>query len=188
MINRTFKFYGQAFSTSGPVSIVAKFNGQQVYSGTVPTIASSEPQQPGNQDTVMFEYAGPIDMHGQIPFELTVTGGIVCFGCVGANYSGIKFNIDRTDPDNHVLVINSAPEDCWAGVNAAVDLDEKINVKINGVEQIRQVIDPAQSGGWWYQIFDSQTFTCDIMVNPDLIVTRIPTLEEANSSKDALNQ
>jgi len=187
MINRTFKFYGQAFSVSGPVSIVAKFNGQQVYSGTVPTTASSGPQQPGDQNIVMFEYTSTTAITGNIPFELTVTGGTVCFGCVGANYSGIKFNLDRSDPDNHVLVINIAPEDFWTGVNhAADDPDEKINVKINGVEQIRQIVDTEQSGGWWYQIFDSQTFTCDVVVDPDLIIARIPTLEEANGIKDAL--
>jgi hypothetical protein len=187
MINRTFRFYGQAFSVSGSVSVVAKFNGQQIYSGPVPTIDRPEPQQPGNQDIVMFEYTGPIDIHGLVPFELKVTGGIVCFGWIDANYSGVKFNLNRTDPDNHILVINIAPEDFWSDVNENnIETDGKINVEINGIAQSRQLLDSTQLGDWWYQILDSQTFTCDIVVDPDLIISRVPTLEEANEIKDAL--
>jgi hypothetical protein len=179
MINRTFKFYAQAFSNTGPVSVVAKFNGQQIYSGPIPTTNTPVPQQPGDQNIIAFEYTGPTDIQGQIPFELTATGGIVCFGRIEANYSGFDINIDDTDPDNSIMTVAIAPEDYWGDVNYnSVETDGKINVRIDGVEQIRQVIDPEQTGDWWYRISDSQTLTCDIFVDPDLIVTRAPTIEE----------
>ena len=176
MINRTFKFYAQAFSTSGPVSVVAKFNGQQVYSGPIPTINAPVTQQPGDQSIVAFEYTGPIDIQGQVPFELTATGGTVCFGRVEANYSGFDITVDRTDPDNPIRTVAIAPEDFWHDVNVnSVETDGKTNVQIDGVEQIRQVIDPDQAvGDWWYTISQNETFTCDIFVDPDRIVTVIP--------------
>jgi hypothetical protein len=188
MINRTFKFYGQAFSASGLVSIVAKFNGQQVYSGTIPTIASSDPQQPGDQNIVMFEYTGPIDIHGHIPFELTVTGGTVCFGRLTANYSSVDLSFDKSDPNNHVVVVNVAPEDFWDDVNTNnAETDGKTNVQINGVEQIRQVVDPVHgTGDWWYKILDSQTMTCSIFVDSTKILIRAPTNEEARAINDVV--
>ena len=160
MINRTFKFYAQAFSKSGPVSVVAKFNEQQVYSGTIPTVNDFAPSAPTELDTVAFEYTGPIDIQGQIPFELTVSGGTVFFGFIEANYSGVNFKVDKTNPDNHAIVVNAAPENVWKVVNRnTIESDGKINVMIDGVEQIRQIIDPEQIGDWWYQIPDTQTFT-----------------------------
>jgi len=171
MINRTFKFYGQAFSASGPVSIVAKFNGQQVYSGTVPTIASLEPQQPGNPDIVWFEHTESIDTHGHIPFELIVTGGTACFGKVEANYSGYEI-----EEIGETKTLKTAPENYFShSINTkSIETDGKTNVKINGVNQIRNVIDPAHAAGdWWYEIFENGTFTCDIFVDPDMIITEV---------------
>jgi len=175
MINRTFKFYAQAFSDTGPVSVVAKFNGQQIHSGPIPTTNTPVPQQPSDQNIVAFEYTGSIDIQGQVPFELTATGGVLCFGRVEANYSGVDSIVDDTDPDNPIMTVTIAPEDYWDDINYnSVETDGKINVRIDGVEQIRQVIDPEQTGDWWYRISDSQTLTCDIFVDPDKIVTGIP--------------
>ena len=175
MINRTFKFYAQAFSETDPVSVVAKFNGQQVHSGPIPTINTLESQQPGDQSIVAFEYTGPIDIQGQVPFELTATGGTVYFGRIEANYSGVDITVDETDPDNPIMTVVIAPEDYWDDINYnSVETDGKTNVQIDGVEQIRQVIDPEQTGDWWYTISQNETFTCDIFVDPDKIVTGIP--------------
>jgi hypothetical protein len=182
MINRTFKFYTQAFSESGSVSVVAKFNEQQIYSGTVPTINGVAPACSTDANSVGFEYTGSIDMTGQIPFELTVTGGTVFFGAIEANYSGIEYTVDTTDLDNPVIVVDVAPEDFWADINQnTINTDGKTNVYIDGVEQIRQIIDPAQTGDWWYRIFDTQTLVCDIFVDPEKIVTSAPTIEELNN-------
>jgi hypothetical protein len=175
MINRTFKFYSQAFSESGPVSVVAKFNGQQVYSGPIPTANDVAPSAPTDLNILAFECTGPIDIQGQVPFELTVAGGTVFFGRIEANYSGVNFEVDTTDPDNLIVVVNTAPENFWQDVNQnTIETDGKTNVMIDGVEQIRQVIDPEQTGDWWYQISDSQTLTCDIFVDPNKIITSIP--------------
>jgi hypothetical protein len=168
MINRTFRFYTQAFSESGSVSVVAKFNGQQVYSGTIPTVNSVSPTKTTDTNTVGFEYTGPIDITGQIPFELTVTGGTVFFGAVEANYSG---NSKIADPFSQVIVA-ADPEDVWDDVNTnTIETEGKTEVFVNGVKQIRQVQDPSQIGDWWYRIPDAQTLTCDIFVDPNKIIT-----------------
>ena len=175
MINRTFKFYAQAFSESGPVSVVAKFNEQQVYSGTIPTVNDFAPSAPTDFNILAFEYTGPIDIQGQIPFELTVSGGTIFFGAINANYSGVNFEVDTTDPDNPIMTVAIAPEDYWHDVNFnSVETDGKTTVMIDGFEQIRQVIDPEQTCDWWYRIFDTQTLTCDIFVDPNKIITGIP--------------
>jgi hypothetical protein len=179
MIDRTFKFYTQAFSELGTVSVVAKFNGQQVYSGIIPTVNDFAPFAPTEFDILAFEWTGPIDIQGQVPFELTVTGGTVFFGRVEANYSGVDFTVNKTDPNNRVIIINIAPENFWQDVNRnTIETDGKTNVQIDGVEQFRELLDPLQLGDWWYKIFDTQTLTCDIFVDPDLIITRAPTIEE----------
>ena len=179
MINRTFRFYTQAFSESGSVSVVAKFNGQQIYSGTVPTVNGVAPIMPTDTNTVGFEYTGPIDIAGQMPFELTVNNGTLFFGAVEANFSGVDAEIDTTDPDNLALIVNVAPEDVWDDVNDnSIETEGKTNVFIDGVQQVRQVLDTNQTGDWWYCILDAQTLTCDIFVDPDKITLRSPAIEE----------
>jgi hypothetical protein len=179
MINRTFKFYTQAFSELGTVSVVAKFNGQQVYSGTIPTVNDFAPSASTKFNTLGFEWTGPIDIQGQVPFELTVAGGTVFFGSIEANYSGVNFKVDTTDPSNPIIIVNTAPENFWQDVNQnTVETDGKTNVMINGVKQFREILNPSLLGDWYYKIFDTQTLTCDIFVDPELIVTRAPTIEE----------
>jgi hypothetical protein len=183
MINRTFKFYIQAFSPSESATVAVIFNGEQVYSGSVPAvnslINSPVPTAVTDVDSLVFEYDVPIDTVGQIPFELTVQGGTVFFGKVDANYSGVDAYIDNTDLDTPTVVVNTAPENFWHSVNnKSIESDGKTNVMIDGVEQIRNLLDTTQLGDWWYRIPDNSTLTCNILVEPEIIVLAVPTLEE----------
>jgi hypothetical protein len=183
MINRTFKFYGKAFSNTDPVSVVATFNGQQIYAGTVSTTTgiSAAPEFIEICDTLLFESILDIGTTGQVPLTLTVSGGTLFFGHVDSNYSGVGFVVNKTDPDNHVIVVNTAPENFWTQ-DIFSNSDSKSNVFINNVEWERNIADfPEATGEWIYQIPDLGTFTCDIFVDPALIVTRAPTIEELAS-------
>lgn len=174
MTNRIFKFYGQAFADTTEAVITVKFNGSEIFSGSVPTSNSPVLVQPTDINTVLFEYVGTTDLVGNIPFELSVATGTVLFGMVTANYSGFEADVDNTDPANPVITVIVSPENFYDDVNHnSLETDGKINAKIDGVDLTRHVIDPEQLGDWWYQIFENQTFTCNIFVDPDKIVTNI---------------
>jgi hypothetical protein len=179
MADRIFKFYGQAFALTGTVAITVKFNGVEIFSGPVPTVNSLPSTQPTNTNGVLFEYVGTTDLVGNIPFELHVTNGTVFFGAIRANYSGSNFEVDQTNPDAPEIVVTTAPENYWADINQkSIESDGKTNVKINGVSKLRHVIDLKQIGDWWYQIPDGAVLTCDIEVDPTIVVEAIPAIEE----------
>jgi hypothetical protein len=174
MATRIFKFYGQAFSPTGDAAINVTFNGVNIHSGSVPTINSSSPQQATDttrelfQTVKLFEYTGSTDLVGNIPFELHVTSGTVFFGTIEANYSGYEI-------DDVTETVTTPPENYWFDVNNnSAETDGKSNVTINGVPQVRDPVDPTEIGDWWYQIFENDTFACNIFIDPEMIVLEIP--------------
>ena len=174
MANRNFKFYIKSLSDT-PAEITVKFNSVEIFAGTMPAITTDLTGSVNWQTDAVCEYIGTTDLVGYVPFELTVTNGAVTFGRIEANYSGFELAVDRTDPANPVKTVIVPPDNFYAEINQnSIENDGKINVKINGVDQIRLVIDPEQTGDWWYTISQNETFTCDIFVDPDRIVTVIP--------------
>jgi hypothetical protein len=173
-MDRIFKFYGQAFAATA-AAITVKFNGVEIFSGPVITNNSPAPDSPTDITGVLFEYVGTTDLVGNIPFELHVINGTVFFGAVEANYSGAQVEVDQTDPDNPIQTVTVLPENFYIDVNKnSAETDGKINVSIDGIDQVRNLINPEQTGDWWYQILENQNFTCDIFVDPDIVITSIP--------------
>jgi len=177
---RVFKFYGKAISHDGPVSVTATFNGIEIHSGPVST-ASSVPLGSIHQSgDVLFEYTGTTELSGEIPFELSVSNGVVYFGLVKANYSGIEFDVDYADPENPVVVVDIAPENFWDEINQnTIESDGKLNVVINGIDCTSRSFDPPYNGDWWYTVPLNGTLTCNIVVDPKIIVTEAPGVEAA---------
>lgn len=174
MANRNFKFYIKSLSDT-PAEITVKFNSVEIFAGTIPTITTDLTGPVNWQTDAACEYMGTTDLVGYVPFELTVTNEAVAFGRIEANYSGIQTEVDRTDPANPVRTVIVSPENFYDDINQnSIETDGKINVKINGVDLVRNVIDPEHTGDWWYTISQNETFTCDIFVDPDRIVTVIP--------------
>lgn len=177
---RVFKFYGKAVSNNGPVSVTAKFNGVEIYSGTVPTVSSVPMGLIHQSAEVLVVYTGTTEILGEIPFELSVSNGTVFFGLVKANYSGIEFDVDYTDPETPVVVVDIAPENFWDDVNRnSSESDGKTNVTINGVDRTVRSLGQGTPGDWWYSIPSGGTLTCNIVVDPEIIVTDAPGVEEA---------
>lgn len=177
MADRIFKFYGQAFAATTAAVITVKFNSVEFFSGPVATDNSPVPNSATDTTSVLFEYVGTTDLSGNIPFELHVNNGTVFFGAVEANYSGFSATRDRTAESSwpSEYVVNVTPENFWSDVNQnSIETDGKSNVLINGIEQVRNLIDPSQVGDWWYRISENETFTCDIFVDPECIFTEIP--------------
>jgi len=172
MTARTFRFYGKAFSKTGSVNVTATFNKIQIHSGTIVTVDSFPPVQITEELDLLFEYTGTTDLSGNIPLELLVTNGTLFFGSVEANYSGKEVNVDRTNPDAPIVTVITPPENFWRDVNRnSIETDGKTNVKINGVDQDREVINPEEIGDWHYCISSGGVLTCDIFVDPDIVVT-----------------
>lgn len=174
MIDRIFKFYVQPLSDT-PAEITIKFNGVEIFSDTMPAITTDLTGPVNWQTDAVCEYIGTTDLVGNIPFELSVISGTVSFGRIEANYSGYEVDVDETDPVNPVQTVVVSPENFYADINKnSIETDGKTNAKINGIDQTRDVIDLEQTGDWWYIISQNETFTCDIFVDPDRIVTEIP--------------
>jgi hypothetical protein len=174
MADRNFKFYIQSLSDT-PAEITVKFNSVEIFSGTMPSITTDLTGLVNWQTDAVCEYMGTTDLVGNVPFELSVINGAVAFGRIEANYSDGIPEMDRTDPANPVRTVIVSPENFYDDINRnSIETDGKINVKINGVDLVRNVIDPEHTGDWWYTISQNETFTCDIFVDPDRIVTGIP--------------
>jgi hypothetical protein len=174
MANRNFKFYVKLLSDT-PAEIKVKFNSVEIFSGTMPLITTDLTESVNWQTDAVCEYMGTTDLVGYVPFELLVTSGTVKFGRIEANYTGFQIEVDQSDPANPVRTVVVSPENFYDDINQnSIETDGKINVKINGFDQVRVVINPEQTGDWWYTISQNETFTCDIFVDPDRIVTVIP--------------
>jgi hypothetical protein len=172
---RTFKFLGKAYSTTGNVSVTATFNGAQVYSGEVPTLAQVPPGR--NLETLdeFFQWVGDTDLSGNIPFTLSVSNGTVFFGEPFANYSGFEatINFDTTPPT--WASIETEPVDYWADVNMnTVETDGKYNVTVNGVAQSRVLQSDTEIGDWQYTVPNGATLACDIFIDPNVTQAAIP--------------
>ena len=118
--------------------------------------------------------------------------GTVFFGRVEANYSGFSLDINNSDPDNPKAVVVVAPEKYWNDVSTiklATNIsDGKTNVTINGFEQPRVLLNPTNTGPWWYKIPNNSTLTCNIFVEPNIIVLTAPTTVEELTKLQVVRQ
>lgn len=179
MINRTFQVVGAAYLL-GPekVEVEATLGGEIVYSGPVTTIPEEFPSFRGfysnNVENVLFEFTKDIDLTGELPFSLKVTNGSLFFQQVIANYSGGKIQeVFENDTSVTVLV---QPQDFYGLIsNISAEYDGRRNIKIDNVAALKS---NEHNGPWNWVIHHNQTFTCDLFIDPSLIVTHIPTFQE----------
>jgi hypothetical protein len=181
MINRTFKFSGIAIALTGNVHVTATFNGEQVHSGPVPTHPFG--YEVNNDLEDLFEYTHSIDLVGQVPLILTVTGGTLFFGSVDANYSGVEIETDNSNPEAPVYTVVTPPEEYWGQVFwPTPESDGKTNVHMDGNKMHRDLeMFPEATGSWTYQIPNGSTFTCDIFIDPQRVFTFPPPPTETDT-------
>ena len=85
MALRTFQLTGQAYSVTGDVSVLAKFNGVTVHDGIVPTTVSAEPDQSTARD-VMIEFDLEDTIYNTVvPSSFVVSGGTFIVAGIKAN-------------------------------------------------------------------------------------------------------
>ena len=169
MATRTIRLMGKAYSTSGDVSMVVNFNSTEVHNGTVTTVNGA---YLNNEEPVeLATWTIDTSVTGNIPLTITVSGGDVAFTNLSGNYTGYE--------KNEFDEVITQPVDYFSDLNFnSIESDGKINVSFNpvvGEAQTRTSVTEEISGDWTYKIEDGVTFSCDFVVDSDLVITTVPT-------------
>lgn len=177
MATRTFKFYGKAFTTGGPVTVSLNFNNQPVFTGAVSASTGATPLGNNEGLSELFTFTADTSVYGNIPLSLAVTGGDLFWARITANYGGDVYTVDpsrlpdRNNPESIPAgPIFSADDPGRTFVTASVDnyapvdynvTDGRENVQINGVTVPDRVsTDSENTGRWQYLITNGSTLTC----------------------------
>ena len=100
MTERIVQVYGKGFSEN-PVSVTATFMGNQVFSGTVPTIPARLPNDPDPQ-VLLFSFGVDVKLYGTLPMSITFTGDTLLVGNISANYNVVP-NPIYTESEGQIL-------------------------------------------------------------------------------------
>lgn len=178
MINRTFRVTGAAY-LPGPekAEVELTIGSEVVYAGEINTVPENFPTFTGfyvNDVFDLFNFTADIGLTGEMPLTLKVVKGSLFFQQIVGNYAGSK--IDTVVEEDTAINVLIQPQDFYGPLSAisAVD-DGRRNVKINGVLRPRST---EHNGSLAWVVHAGQTLTCDLFIDPDLIVTHIPTMEE----------
>jgi hypothetical protein len=174
---RTYRFYGNGYATTDSAAVMVFFNGEQIYTGAVPTRPLEDLQQ--NIDPVILFQAGiDITQTGNLPLKIIVTKGTVKFTHIEANYSGCEIDLSglASLPETMLMLPEhyqqrqfvKKPVDFWGDPDGPSGGDSRKNVRLDGFSHIRP--DETVLGYWSYTINSGITFECDVYVNPNTII------------------
>ena len=183
MAIRTFNIYGVAFNPveGQEVHLEVDFNGETVFSGAIHTRPQDAPAfMAGDGMSMMVKtcsFETTTDVTGQIPMNFRVSNGDWFWCKTDANYSGIELSYDPPeDPDNPQPKVITPPVDFYrdCNVNDAAS-DGRSNIAIDGValtveNGLRPTDEEDLFGDWFYHIQEDKELTCDMYVDPDVIV------------------
>lgn len=166
MANRTVQFLGQGYAdgASEPITITATLGGNTVFSGTIPTLYTSNVSRTPGDQVVLFTCELPIEYTGTTPMSIDLDSPVgvdVFFEQILSNYMPVTSNIA-----GNVTTVSSGP-DTFILVNGQDD--PRSNVVINGILMTRGE-DPPGTWGWEVDFLaeESGTFTYDLTVQPGL--------------------
>lgn len=160
--NRTFKFYGIGLGDT-PVSLTARVNSTQIFSGTIPTQSGSIPpiyDIPPDvaYETVMFSLDNSAllntDFAGSLPMTIEISGGnAIIMTEIQSNYFlGNVANVPTAGTvDNFSLCYMGTP------TNSESTPDTRSSVYVNGAQQVPPLAPSA--GCWVWQIPSPATIT-----------------------------
>ena len=160
MATRTIQFLGQAYGAT-PASVVATWNGNTIYSGTVPTVDQTGPAENYIPNEILFTLGNvDVTLQAEIPVTIEVTAGNVYFGTILGNYANVYTTV------GNVTTVSSSGPTTFLAINnninnGAPDLgDVRSNVLIDGVAPVI-VRDPATTGTWSYMVRTNSTIAFD---------------------------
>ena len=161
MANRTIQFWGQGYAPTGtdPIMVTATISGNTVYSGTIPTLYTSDINRDATAQVVLFTCEIPVDFAGTVPMIISLDSPVG----VDAYFEQIMSNYMPVSATG-----NSAPTSSGADTYLTVSgniPDPRTNVVINGVEETRGDT-PAGAWGWEVEFpaEDSGTISYDLTI------------------------
>lgn len=169
MANRTVQFRGFGLGTS-PTTVTATYNGSQIFSGEIPTLATPVPPgDPSDLGTVptMFTMELPMNASGNVPMTIISQGNPITVCQIWANYCNIANVVGNTitytssGPDGYQNILNLFSQN---SVN-----DARANVSIGGVPQ---TISSEQRGNlfgtWWWSASSNVEIAYDLLITAGL--------------------
>jgi hypothetical protein len=176
MVARTAKIMGSAYSTQSTITIEVEYNGNIVYSGTMPAITQNptpitQPNTNPNWESELGTFVTDTDITGQIPCRITVTNGTLFFGHFWMNYTGNVIYTPNSNPPPEYITTPVAPIELFSDPNInTVESDGLSNTRKNGVEWPWRSSPGDMLGDWCYPVYSGETFTFDFFVDPDCVV------------------
>jgi hypothetical protein len=152
--NRTFQFHGIAYGDS-PVTVTAKVNSTQIFSGTITTLPGNlpEPDYPTPQeayDTVAFSLVDSAllntDFAGSLPMTIEISGGngVIFTNIFGNWFLGV--NPGPTTKSGQAEYFGTSYR--GTPVNSESTIDPRSSVYINSTQQVPP-LPPSQSTWCW---------------------------------------
>ena len=179
MANRTYKVMGKCYAASESINLAVSFNGNMVYNGPVTADVSPLPNKIEHDALVeLCTFTASTDIHGNVPVEITSTGGICIFSQFMANYRGCKVSW-AADQTREILI---SPEDFFLGTAKAPPAEDcKHDVKIDAIDvtatlNVDDTENSTNTTGWHYQIPSGSTLTCSYYIDPDQIELEAPAV------------
>jgi hypothetical protein len=163
MTNRIVQVLGSGYGST-PASVVATWNGIQVFSGTVYTQDSPVPVAPTPGPApgqVLFTFEIPMDVDGNISMTTDVIGNPVLFTEILANYANLEANSTSYTSSGASRFITIAG-------NLDV-LDVRSQVILNGISL--PITDPkpsTETGTWWWVVGTDTSMSCQVAVQAGL--------------------
>lgn len=108
MTNRTIQFWGQGYAPTGtdPITITATLDGNQIYSGPISTLYTTDVSRLPTDQVLLFTCELPVSYSGTIPMSIVIDSPVnsdVFFEQIYANYVQIQ-NPVYTQAEVDVLV------------------------------------------------------------------------------------
>lgn len=147
MANKTMKFYGVGYAPTGETATISvAFDGNTVFTGSIPTLAMTEPTPDPTQYDVLFTQEVDGNLVATVPMGITLTGGLgFTIGRVEVN------NVGNNVGNVYQLMCSTEYPDC------------RTNVEINGVAQSKGPLADVLVGPWSWNVFDG-TITYDLNI------------------------
>ena len=150
MANKTIKFYGKGYSADGTdCAVIITFNGNTVYTGTVPTTDDNTTIQFEMPQGVLASFEVDEGLYGTVPVTIEVTAG----DYVVSSYAESSGAGNPADPAEYYVLSNIGP-----------NTDNRSNVQIDGIAQTKGPLEETLTGPWWWTINNGSTLSADFLI------------------------
>jgi hypothetical protein len=165
MTNRTVQILGVAYGSS-PTSITAAWNGNQIFSGTVPTQNTPAPTYATSMADVtpgvLFTFEIPMDATGNIGMTTSIENNTVLLAEILANYCNVA------NVTGNVVTHTSSGPNGFYSISPPLTSDERSEVLIDGITQSIPNPKTEPGGTWWFIVPAGSTLSCNVDVQTGL--------------------